>query len=143
MPVLPTQVNLDDWTTLDSEEAVNQLINTFGGFSDCILTRHESWGECHVDDDLCIVYPPPAFAADQKLRATFERQSAHVKSVELLFLGLKCLQVIARDAHRDGIINTVRIERLEDGDLSFVASAQENAEGIFSATARSILWREA
>ena len=57
MPVLPNQVNLDDWEQIASSHDAGNLINKFGGFSDCILVESRIWGECYVDDELCIVYP--------------------------------------------------------------------------------------
>ncbi|WP_275628388.1 hypothetical protein [Pseudomonas sp. 273] len=96
-----------------------------------------------MDEELCILYPRLS-AADQKARATFQRQGLNQKAVELLFIGLKSIYIKCRGDADDGIINFVAIT--EDGgrgDRRFLAksSSAPEVEPIFSICARSIYWR--
>lgn len=142
MSVLSNQVNLDDWEQITSSRDVDNLINKFGGFSDCILVESRIWGECYVDDELCIVYPQ-AETADQKARVVFQRQGSNPKTIELLFIGLKAIQIKCRDNASDGIINFATIADDSMGDRSFLAKASSApaAELIVAIRARSIYWR--
>lgn len=143
MSVLSNQVNFDDWEQITSSRDVNNLINIFGGFSDCILIESRIWGDCYVDDELYIVYPQ-AEAADQKARAVFQRQGLNPKTIELLFIGLKAIQMKCRDSSNDGIINFATItDDCGLGDRSFIAKASDDpeAELIAAIRARSIYWR--
>lgn len=143
MPVLPNQINLDDWEQIISSQDTENLINKFGGFSDCILFESRIWGECYIDDDLYIIYPQ-SNTTDQKAITIFQRQGSNPKTIELLFIGLKNIQINCRDSKRDGIINFAAITDDDGtGDRSFLAKASSDpaAELIVSIRARSIYWR--
>lgn len=142
MPLLSDKINLSNWNQLLSISEVEELMCKFGGFGDCILIESHIWGECYVDEELCIVYPPGP-ASDQKARVTFQRQGAPLKAIEVLFIELKSVTLKCRDSSSDGIINSATITKNKIGDISFVAKASndKDAEVIFSGSAKSIFWR--
>jgi len=143
MSALPNQLKLDDWEPLQSSQDIEKLMTGFGGFADAIFISHQSWSECYIDEDLSIVYPAPGYSADQKGTAIFQRQSAERKTIELLFLGIKRIQMSGRDADHDGIINFADITIHKNGERSFIAksSPEPNADGIYFAQADAIYWR--
>lgn len=141
MSLLPDKVNIADWNRVSSSHDIESLMKIFGGFSDCIFFESLVWGECYVDSDLSIVYPPGA-ASDQKAKVVFHRQGAPSK-IELLFVELKSISMRCRDSASDGIINFAAINEESNGNISFTAksSSSSEAEVIFAGRAGSIFWR--
>lgn len=141
MPLLPNKMTHESWLPLLTNDNIKVLMKYFGGFADSIVMTYECWGETHVDEESCIVYPPGGPQSDQNILITFQRQSLEQFSVQLLLRGVTDFKMLGRSEVFDGIINFIQIEANASENCNLVAKSFQDGPKVIAARATIICWR--
>ncbi|MDH0648591.1 hypothetical protein N5D48_19525 [Pseudomonas sp. GD03858] len=141
MPLLPDQMTQENWLPLLASDDIDALMKHFGGFADSIVITYECWGETHIDEEACIVYPPDGPQADQNMRITFQRQTLENFSVQLLLRGVTEFKMRGRNENFDGIINAMSIEGDTQKSYNLVAKSFLDGPEILAARMTTLYWR--
>lgn len=80
-----------DWKEINSENDIDDLFTTFGGFHDGVLREMHLWNDYYVDEDLSMN------SGDGMLNAKvlFQRQWEKPSAIEMLFLGIYKINIIS------------------------------------------------
>ena len=80
-----------DWKEINSENDINDLLKTFGGFHDGVLREMHLWNDYYVGEDLSMN------SGDGMLNAKvlFQRQWEKPSTIEMLFLGVNNINIIS------------------------------------------------
>ena len=80
-----------DWKKINSENDINDLLKTFGGFHDGVLREMHLWNDYYVDEDLSMD------SGDGMLNAKvlFQRQGKEPSTIEMLFWGVNKINIIS------------------------------------------------
>ncbi|SDY91113.1 hypothetical protein SAMN05660462_01199 [Proteiniborus ethanoligenes] len=80
-----------DWKEINSENDINDLLKTFGGFHDGVLREMHLWNDYYVDEDLSMD------SGDGMLNAKvlFQRQGKEPSTIEMLFWGVNKINIIS------------------------------------------------
>ncbi|AEE92445.1 hypothetical protein [Tepidanaerobacter acetatoxydans] len=80
-----------DWKEINSENDINDLLKTFGGFHDGVLREMHLWNDYYVDEDLRMD------SGDGMLNAKvlFQRQGKEPSVIEIIFLGIDKINIVS------------------------------------------------
>ncbi|MCX7884280.1 MAG: hypothetical protein N2448_04535 [Caloramator sp.] len=80
-----------NWKDINSENDIDDLFTTFGGFHDGVMREMHLWNDYYVDEDLGMN------SGDGTLNAKvlFQRQWEKPSAIEMLFLGIYKINIIS------------------------------------------------
>lgn len=73
-----------DWKEINSENDIDDLFTTFGGFHDGVLREMYLWNDYYINEDLSMNSGDGMLNA----KALFQRQWEKPSAIEMLFLGI-------------------------------------------------------
>ncbi len=85
----------NEWKRIDTQEDIDELLDTYGGFHDSCLVSTVFHSSTFVDDNLSMYFGD---TEESSLTATFQRQW-RPKTLEMRFIGLRgiCLSGVIND----------------------------------------------